>query len=53
MSKDRKKGQRGGTQAAGICKDGGACVDKSEVDHRGRPGMGNDGQAGVRTIGVE
>ena len=34
----------GGTLTAGIHKDGGARVDKSEGDYRVRPGMGNDGR---------
>ena len=37
-----KEGRRGGTQTAGISKDGGARGDKSEGDHRGLPGMFND-----------
>ena len=40
-------------QTAGIYKDGGARVGKSEGDYRGRPGMGNDGRGWVRTAGAE
>ena len=40
-------------QTVGIYKDGGACVDKSEGDYRGRLGMGNDGRGWVRTAGAE
>ena len=39
-------------QTAGIYKDGGARVDKSEGDYRGRL-MGNDGRGWVRTAGAE